>query len=259
MSTATPYDDQTVSTIDNDAIRDSLRQGWRDFMARPTAAIFLIGVYPLIGLVLYKFTFDQSLFPLLFPVASGFALVGPLAAAGLYQISKRREHGGEVDGPTSYAILDRGRLGPTLVVGLLLLGIYAIWIGAAHTIYTTIFGDYVPPDIGTFLARMVTTPQGWLLMAVGCGFGLVFALVALAVGAISLPAIIDRGIGAGPAIGLSVKAFTSNPRTMLTWGAVVAAGLIVGSIPAFLGLMVVLPVFGHATWHLYRHLVPNSG
>lgn len=260
MPYATQFQDQAVATIGTAAIRDSLRKGWADFLARPTTAIFLIVVYPLIGLVMYKLAFDQNLLPLLFPIASGFALIGPIAAAGLYQISKRREHGRNVDdGPTSYAVLGGSRLWPTLTVGAILLVIYAVWIAVAQSLYSAIFGDAVAADMSSFLGRILTTSEGWLLIVVGCGFGLVFALIALAVGAISLPAIIDRGIGAGPAIGLSVRAFAANPRTMLTWGVLVAAGLVAGSIPAFLGLMVVLPVFGHATWHLYRHLVPNSG
>ena len=260
MAYAVPVDDPGVATIGSDALGDSLRRGWADFKARPTTAIFLIVVYPFIGLVLYRFAFNQSLLPLLFPIASGFALVGPLAASGLYQISKRREAGSTTeDGVSAYGILGPDRLVPLLLVGVLLLVIYAAWIGVAQAIYQATLGDYVPENLFAMVSHVFSTSEGWTLLIVGCGVGFLFALVVLAVGAISLPAIVDRGIGASEAVGLSTKAFVTNPRVMLTWGFIVAAALIVGTIPFFLGLMIVLPVFGHATWHLYRHLVPSPG
>jgi uncharacterized membrane protein len=257
MATATSFDDthRTVEKIGFDAIGASLREGWADFMARPTTGIFLIVVYPLIGLILYRYAFNEALLPLLFPIASGFALIGPIAAVGLYEISRRREHKEAVDGVDAYGAVSGEQIVPALLVGFLLLIIYAAWIGVAEAIYGATMGNYVPAGIGDLLARVFTTPEGWALLVVGCGVGFLFALVVLAIGAISLPAIFDRKIGAAEAVALSVRAFVTNPGPMLGWGLVVAAGLVLGSIPAFLGLMIVLPLFGHATFHLYRRLV----
>lgn len=259
MTYVATFDTDGVATVPPSVIPDALRRGWADFMARPTTAIFLIVVYPFIGLLLYRFASDQSLLPLLFPIASGFALVGPLTAAGLYSISRSRERNdrSELDGVTAYNVLGRDRLIPLLKVGLVLLVLYAIWIGAARMIYLATFGDVRHESVGALLEAVLTTAAGWALIIVGFGVGFLFALAALAIGALSLPAIVDRGVSASEAMTLSVRAFVANPRTMLLWGLVVATAIFVGSLPLFLGLMIVLPVFGHATWHFYRQFVPR--
>jgi len=259
MATTVRAYDVAVAQIGIDAVPKSIKAGWQDFLARPTTAIFVIVIYPLVGVLLYRFTFDQALLPLLFPIASGFALVGPLAATGVYEISRRREHGQQVeDGVGAYAALDGERLVPLVQVGLLLLVIYAAWIGTAQLIYDATLGGFAPTGLGALAARVFTTPEGLLLLVAGCGTGFVMALVVLAVGAVSLPAIVDKGLGAADAVALSVRAFTQNMTVMLVWGLAVAAALVLGTLPFFLGLVIVLPVFGHATWHLYRHLVPSA-
>lgn len=258
MATAIPVDDttRTVEKIGYDDIGASLREGWADFVARPTTGIFLIVIYPVIGLILYRFAFNEALLPLLFPIASGFALIGPVSAVGLYEISRRRERKAATeDGVGAYSAVTGERLVPALLVGLLLLVIYAAWIGVAQAIYGATLGTYEPSGIGDLVTTVFTTAEGWTLLIVGCGVGFLFALVVLAIGAVSLPAIFDRQVGAAEAVALSVRAFVANPGPMLAWGFLIAVGLVVGSIPAFLGLMVVLPLFGHATWHLYRRVV----
>lgn len=254
-STATPPAAE-VASIGTDDLKDAIREGWADFMARPTSAIFLIVIYPFLGLLLYRFTFDQALLPLLFPIASGFALVGPLTAVGLYEISRRRARNEAVDGVSAYQSVGGEIIVPIVQIGLLLLVIYAAWLGMAQLIYLATMGSFEPAGLGDLLATVVSSGAGWALIALGCGVGFLFALVVLAIGAISLPAVYDRHISAADAVGLSVRAFAVNPRAMSIWGLIIAAGLALGSLPAFLGLMIVLPVFGHATWHLYKRLVP---
>ncbi|MEO1102645.1 MAG: DUF2189 domain-containing protein [Pseudomonadota bacterium] len=252
LAAAHPHDDvaSTITTV--------FQAGWQDFLARPTVAVFLILVYPLVGLLLYRFAFDQELLPLLFPIASGFALIGPLSAVGLFGISRNREQNREPEALQAFGELTGDALVPTIKVGLLLLVIYAAWIGVAQLIYDLVMGGYVPGSLGDLAATVLGSGAGWVLIVVGCGVGALFALFALAVGAISLPAIFDRRIDAGEAVGLSVSTVLGHPRLFLAWGIVVAVGLAIASLPAFLGLLVALPVFGHATWHLYRKTVPPA-
>ena len=229
-----------------------LAKGWQDFLARPTAAIFIIVVYPLAGFLIYRFAFHEDLLPLLFPMVSGFALIGPLTAVGLFNISRSREAAATPDSVSAYTSVSGDIVGPSVKVGLLLFFIYAAWIGAAYLIYGLTMGDYEPASLGALVSEVFSTAAGWALLIVGCGVGAIFAVLALAVGAVSLPAIYDRKLSAGHAVGLSIRTVAAHPRLFLTWGIVVAVGLALGSLPAFLGLLVVLPVFGHATWHLYR-------
>ena len=256
MSTTVPYESLSVARVEPSAIGTSLREGLADFQARPTTAIFLIVIYPVLGLLLYRFAFNQDLLPLLFPIASGFALIGPIAAVGLYQISRQLEEGSAGDGVSGFRSIPSEAVVPTLLIGLLLLVIYGAWIAAAQVIYQATLGGYEPGGLPDLLAQVFTTAEGWTLLVIGCGVGFGFALTVLAIGAISIPAVFDKRIGPASAVALSLRAFAANPVTMLGWGFVIALGLFLGSLPAFLGLMVVLPIFGHATWHLYRKLVP---
>ena len=118
-----------------------------------------------------------------------------------------------------------------------------------------IFGSAVSASIAEFVWQVLTTPAGWTLIIVGCGVGFVFALVVLAISAVSFPLLLDRDVGEVTAVRTSVRAFVANPATMLMWGFIVAGLLLIGSVPFFVGLAVVMPVLGHATWHLYRKVV----
>lgn len=258
MAIATTIAGVPVATITVEDVKQSIKEGWDDFLARPTVAIFLIVVYPFLGLLLYRFAFNEALLPLLFPIASGFALVGPLTAVGLYELSRRRETDEPLDGVRAFRSIPSEATGPLLQIGLLLFVIYMAWLGSAQLIYAATFGNYEPAGIGDLLTRVFTTANGWTLLLVGCGVGFLFALAVLALAAISLPAVFDRGMSAAEAVALSVKAFSVNTVPMLVWGFIVAAGLALGSLPAFVGLLVVLPVFGHATWHLYRRTAPAA-
>jgi len=137
--------------------------------------------------------------------------------------------------------------------------IFGVWLAIANAIYVANFGYAPPASIGAFLSDVFTTPAGWTLIVVGNGVGLVFAAIVLTIGVMSFPMLVDRDVGAAVALKTSIEAVALNPVTMAVWGLIVAALLIIGSIPAFLGLTVVLPVLGHATWHLYRRTVDPGG
>ena len=234
---------------------DALARGVDDFAAMPSHAVFLCIIYPLLGILLIAMTAGNSMLPLAFPIAAGFALVGPLAAIGLYELSRRREAG--LDSSTSHAfdVLHSPSLGAIVALGLLLMAIFLIWLAVADAIYIAYFGYHGPASIGQFVSDVFNTRAGWMLIVVGTGVGFLFAVLVLAISAISFPLLLDRDVGAAVAVLTSIRVVAKNPLTMALWGFIVAVSLLIGSIPFFLGLTVVMPVLGHATWHLYRRAV----
>ena len=239
-------------------LRDAVVRGFDDFGAYRTDVIFLCLIYPLVGISLALLTFGYETLPLLFPLASGFALVGPVAAVGLYEMSRRREQGIPITWADAFGAISSPAFGAILVLGLVLLAIFLLWLLAANLIYELTLGPEPPASIAAFVRDVFTTRAGWAMIAVGVGVGLLFALLVLAVSVVSFPLLLDRDVGLRTAVLTSISAVTANPGPMAVWGLIVAGGLLIGSIPAFLGLIIVMPVLGHATWHLYRKVVEPS-
>jgi uncharacterized membrane protein len=245
-----------VRRIDVADLGDVLARGWEDFTAYRTDVVFLCLIYPIIGLVLGRVAFGYGMLPLLFPFASGFALVGPFAALGLYEMSRRREQGGNVAWPDAFGVIGSRSFGAIVVLGLLLVAIFLFWLVAAEAIYEATLGPEPPVSIGSFVRDVFTTSAGWTLIVVGCGVGFLFAVLVLVISIVSFPLLLDRDVGLVTAVWTSARVVIANPGPMAAWGLIVAGGLLIGSIPLFLGLIIVMPVLGHATWHLYREVVP---
>lgn len=247
-----------VRTIGMADIRDALAKGWDDFMAMPSHAIFLALIYPVVGLVLFRLMFGYDILPLIYPMITGFALIGPIVALGLYELSRRREQGEDTSVARALDVVRLPSFGAIVRVSLVLLGIFLLWLWVAKGLHTSLFGATPPESVGAFANQVFNTEAGSQLILLGNAVGFMFAVVALAVSVVSFPLLVDRNVGAGTAIRTSIRAVLANPMTMLTWGMIVVASLILGAIPMLFGLAVVLPVLGHATWHLYRKVVSRD-
>lgn len=241
-----------VRTLKLEDLKTALQRGWDDFKAVPSHAVMLCVIYPLLGLVLARLVLGYEVMPLLFPLAAGFALIGPFAAIGLYELSRRRELGETPSAGRAFEVLRSPSFGAMFALGVLLLTMFVTWIATAQGIYEMAFGNAPAATVPDFVQRVLTTPEGWMLIIVGCGAGFVFALVALCVSVVSFPMMLDRHAGAFEAMVTSLRVVLANPLVIAMWGLIVAALLVLGTIPCFLGLAVVVPVLGHATWHLYR-------
>ena len=244
-----------VRRIELADLKDALARGISDFAAYRTDVMFLCVIYPVAGLLLAWLAFGYDLLQLVFPLAFGFALIGPVAAVGLYEISRRREQGIEITWADAFGVVRAPAFGAILVLGLVLLAILLLWLAAAQGVYVMTLGPEPPASLGAFARDVLTTRAGWALVAVGVGVGAVFAVLVLTISVVSFPLLLDRNVGLYAAVATSVRAVATNPRPMAVWGLIVAGALAVGSIPLLLGLIVVIPVLGHATWHLYRKVV----
>jgi uncharacterized membrane protein len=247
-----------VRRIELGDLRAALIEGFQDFTLYKTHVLFLVAVYPVIGLILARLVIGQGLFQLLFPLASGFALIGPFVALGLYEMSRQREEGATVNWATAFQVLRSPSSGAIAGLGLLLTAIFLAWLFTAQEIYDMTLGPHLPASVAVFTHNILATQAGWILMGGGIGIGFLFALLVFAISAVSFPLLLDRDdIGLDIAIGTSIRAVAANPWPMAVWGMIVAGSLAVGSMLLFVGLAVVIPVLGHATWHLYRRLVPR--
>ncbi len=233
----------------------ALRKGYEDFCAARSEVMMLMVFYPVVGLVLIGAAYHMALVPLLFPLVMGFALLGPVAAVGLYEISRRREAGEDVNFAMALGAFGAPNFGGILVIALYLVALFLVWMTAAWGVYLATLGPDLPQSILGFAQDTLTTPAGWAMIGIGGALGFAFALIALATTVISVPMLLDRQVGVAVAVGSSIQLVRDNPVVLLRWGAIVAASLFLGAIPLLLGLTVVLPILGHATWHLYRMAV----
>ncbi len=235
----------------------ALRRGWEDFGALRSDVIFMCLFYPLAGLIMFRLAAAADLLPLIGPMVIGFAILGPLLATGLYEMSRRRERGEPAGWSSAFAVLRNPGIVPVLVLGSFLVALFGLWLETAWLIHRATLGPGAAPSLLRMIEASLATPEGWRMIGLWALFGAAYAAVALVIGLVSFPMLIDpeRRAGLGTALATSVQVARRNPGVTLAWGILVLALVILGSLPFLAGLIVVFPLLGHATWHLYRRAV----
>lgn len=244
-----------IRTLTLQDLRDALSKGWADVMAFRSDVVFVCLLYPVIGGVLAVLAVQGNSLQLIFPTLSGFALAGPVAAVGLYEMSRRREQGLPTSWQAYLDVIRSPKFGGILILSLFHVVVFLVWVMSANLIFDATMGPEAPASITAFARDVFTTGAGWAMIVIGVAAGFAFSVAVLAISVVSFPMLLDRDVSLPTAVVTSVKVAVKNPVPIGIWGMIVAGSLALGSLPALLGLVLVLPVLGHSTWHLYRRAV----
>jgi uncharacterized membrane protein len=250
--------DPVVRAVTVSEIVESLAEGLRDFQSAPVYGLTFGALHAAGGILIVLSVSALGAGYLAYPLAAGFALIGPFVAVGLYEVSRRRE----TSQPLSWSAV----IGTIVAQGRRELGwmafvtvfIFVIWMYQVRLLIALMLGLKSFASLRDFLLVITTTPEGWIFLIVGHLMGAALSLVLFSLTVVSFPLLLDRDIDFVTAMITSVRAVVASPGPMIGWAAVVVILMIVACLPAFLGLLVVLPVLGHATWHLYRRIVPQE-
>jgi uncharacterized membrane protein len=244
-----------VRKIDMKDLFQSLKEGYDDFGAKPSFGVFLVIFYPLFALLLTLFLVGENLMYLAFPMVAGLTLLGPVVSVGLFEMSRRRESGLDPSWRMAFEFIHTASFAPILALSIVMMLLYLAWLFVAESIYLGLFGATTPDSISVFLNEIFTTRQGVALMIIGNAVGLLFAFAALSFSVVGFPLLLDKPASMATAVSISIRAVTSNTLVMATWGVIVVLLLAAGAILFLVGLAAILPILGHATWHLYRKVV----
>ena len=252
-----PSPDVPVRKLDSGDLNWALREGYNDFLDKRGDLVIVGLIYPLIGFAAAVVFLGGSLIPLFFPIAAGVGFLGPVAALGFYELARRREAGLDARWNHFFDFAKRPAAESIIAVSGILFVIFFAWVAVAWILYALFIG--APPEsVGDFARALLTTPEGWALIVVGNLVGLAFAALVLLTSVVSMPMLVDCDVSARTALDASYRGVMANKGAMFRWGITVAVLLFLGSLPAFIGLAVVLPWLGYATWHLYTRLVDRD-
>lgn len=236
-------------------LADAIRLGLQDFKRAPLYGISFSAFYVIGGMVMYAIFAASAAEYWFIPIAVGFPILAPFAATGLYEVSRRLEDGSDLRPASVIGVVfsQKDRQVPSMAMFILL--VFMFWVFLAHTIFALFFG-LQPITDSTWTTLF--TESGAMMLLVGSAIGGVMAAMFYALTVVSLPLILDREVDFITAMITSFACVTTNPVVMAIWAAIIASGLFIGMVPLFLGLFIALPVFGHASWHLYRRLLPRE-
>jgi uncharacterized membrane protein len=244
-----------VREIKQSDLNWAMTEGWKDFQEKRGDLILLALIYPIVAFMAAAIAYDGRLFAMFFPLVAGLSIVGPAVASGFYELARRREAGLDSGWLHFFDPMNgRGRTELAILTGGLAI-LFAGWLACAALIYQATVASYAPVGPLDFLHRLFTTPEGWTMIVVGNLVGGVFAIAALVFGLVSFPMVVDRPVDPLTAVMTSIRAVEKNPAAVAQWGVWVAGLLVLGCATAFVGLAVILPVLGYASWHLYTRLV----
>jgi uncharacterized membrane protein len=248
--------DPVVRRIGAADIAEALGQGLRDFQAAPLYGLAFGALYAGGGIAIMLSLTAFGMIYLAYPLAAGFALLGPFVAIGLYEVSRRREAGEKPSLRGIWSMVQsRGELGWMAFVTLF---IFVIWMYQVRLLVALLLGLHASfSSLHEFITVVLTTNEGLLFLAIGNAVGAALSLILFSLTVVSFPLLLDRDVDFVTAMVTSVRAVVMSPVPMIAWAAIIVVLLIVSALPYFLGLLVTLPVLGHATWHLYRRIVAS--
>lgn len=244
-----------IHTVRPAELGSVLRQGLADFEAKPTHGVFLTLIYLLIALFAALIGLGENFLSLLFPLVGGLALIGPLAACGLYELSRRRELGMDYSWYHVFDVAKAPSRGGIAAMGLILAALFVAWLMTAELLYGVFFAERAPADVVAMMQQIFMTSAGWQLLIAGTLVGFVYSVVVYMATVVSLPMMLQQKTSLGRAVMTSLRAVQTNWQAMAAWYLIVVGLVLLGSLPLFVGLGIVVPVLGHATWHLYRRSV----
>ena len=246
--------DPVVRPVAATDIAAALVEGVRDFQALPLYGLAFGGLYAAGGIAILLCLTVFGMIYLAYPLAAGFALIGPFVAIGLYEVSRRREAGQPISvGAVWNTVLSRSEIGWMAFVTLF---VFVIWMYQVRLLIALLLGLNASfSSLQEFITVVLTTNEGLVFLGIGNAVGAALSLIVFSLTVVSFPLLLDREVDFVTAMVTSVRAVVASPLPMIGWAAVIVVLLAVSAMPYFLGLLVTLPVLGHGTWHLYRRIV----
>jgi uncharacterized membrane protein len=254
MSATDPPASPEINEVDLSDLRASLALGWQDFRRAPLLGFAFSAVYVVCGWLIFWATTAQGQIWWTLPASAGFPILGPFIACGFYEISRRLEVGEPLTAGGVFGVIFRQKDRQIPAMAAVIVVYFLFWNFLSHMIFALFLGHMPMTNVSSSLAVFLT-PEGLTMLAFGTAVGAVFAAVLFSLTVVSLPMLLDRDVDFMTAMLTSFALVQANPRVMLGWGALIGVSLFLAMVPGFLGLFLVLPLFGHASWHLYRRAI----